>query len=295
MREMRTREVFARLEVLPRWILVLSSLVLTAILSIIDWITGRDVSFLIFYLGPIGLASWFAGARWGITVALLCGVVWYLEDVMGAASALSIYLILWNLATKGVFLVIISRLFSRLKVAMDNEARMARTDPLTGVANRRVLFEILDFEIKAMPRSGTPLSVAFIDLDNFKEVNDTIGHDAGDEVLRAVVRGIKSGVRSMDLVARVGGDEFVIMLPNADSGAAAEVALRVRHSVMDELALGQWQCNLSIGVVTCTTPPCDPDALLTRADRLMYQAKKAGKGRTLNEILKPGPGEAPKQ
>ena len=283
MKVMRTRDIAIFFRRMPRWSVVVSALLLTAVLSLVDWYTGRDVSFLIFYLAPIGLASWFAGSRWGITIALLCGVVWYMEDILGRDTALSAYLIAWNVGTKGVFLVVISKLFSRLKSALDSEARMARTDPLTGVANRRVLFDVLDFEIKSMPRTGTPLSLAFIDLDNFKEVNDTIGHDAGDEVLRSVVRGINTGVRGMDLVARVGGDEFVVMLPDADAEAAAEVAGRIRATVMDELVRGQWPCDLSIGLVTCTAPPCDPDELLTRADRLMYQAKKGGKGRTVQE------------
>lgn len=284
---MHTRDITGWLRRLPRWSVVVSALILTAVLSYIDWVTGRDVSFLIFYLAPIAFASWFAGSRWGVAIALLCGVVWYTEDVLNREVALSNYLVAWNLATKGIFLVVISRLFSRLKSAMDSEARMARTDHLTGTANRRVLFDVLDFEVKALRRTGSALSLAFIDLDNFKQVNDACGHDAGDEVLRAVVRGIRAGVRDMDLVARVGGDEFVVMLPEADSAAAREVADRMRDCVMAELAKGKWPCNLSIGLVTCSDPSCNPDELLMRADKMMYLAKKAGKGRTIHELEYP--------
>ena len=292
---MRTRDISRLLGQFPRWGMVVAVLILTAFLSFVDWFTGRDVSFLIFYLVPIGFASWYAGSRWGVTIALLCGTVWYLEDVMGRETLPSAFLIAWNLVTKGIFLVVISRLFSRLKAALDSEARMARTDPLTGVANRRVLFDVLEYEIRAMPRTGAPLSLAFIDLDNFKEINDSIGHDAGDEVLRGVVRGIKAGVREMDLVARVGGDEFIIMMPGADSDAATRMADRVRKAVLVQMAAGEWPCNLSIGVVTCTTPPCDPDELVTRADKLMYRAKKAGKGQTVVESSIPGGGKTGKE
>jgi len=287
MKGMRTRDLTAQIRRLPLWAVVAASFALTATLSAVDWITGRDVSFLVFYLVPIGFASWFAGSRWGITVALSCGLVWYLEDVMGKESAPSIYLMVWNLATKGIFLIVISRLFSRLKSAMDNEAKMARTDPLTGVANRRVLFDIIEHEIGAMTRNRSPLSLAFIDLDNFKAVNDSIGHDAGDEVLRAVVRGMKSVLRGMDLVARVGGDEFVVLLPDTDSFPAAEVADRLRKAVLNEMEKGMWPCDISIGLVTCQVPPCDPDELLARADKLMYQAKKMGRGRTVHESTAP--------
>jgi len=286
---MRTRDILAVFRHLPRWFMILSIFVLTGILSVLDWVTGRDVSFLIFYLVPIGLASWYVSSRWGIAVALSCGVVWYMEDVMGREAIPSVFLLTWNLTTKGVFLIVISRLFYRLKLAMDREARTARTDPLTGVANRRVLFDVMEHEIGGMGRNRAPLSLAFVDLDNFKAVNDSMGHDAGDEVLRAVVRGIKSALRGMDLVARVGGDEFVILLPGTNADAAAEVADRVRQAVLDELAAGQWPCNLSMGLITCATPPCDPDELLSRADKLMYQAKKSGKGRTVQESIDTAP------
>lgn len=271
---------------LPRWAVVLISLAVTAAIGVADYLTGRDMSFLAFYLVPIGFASWFAGGWSGAVVALLSGTVWFLEDVATPRPTPALrFLPAWNVVVKAAFLLVIAWLFYSLRRSLEHEESMARTDPLTGAANRRMLFDLVDYEVRAMPRHGRPVSLAFVDLDDFKGVNDTMGHEAGDELLQAVVRGMKAAVRGMDTVARVGGDEFVVLLPGADEGQAAEVMDRVRAAIMREVEEGKWPVGLSIGTITCLDCPGSPDELVGEADALMYKVKKSGKGRTLHEVI----------
>lgn len=162
------------------------------------------------------------------------------------------------------------------------ERLLARQDPLTHVANSRAFRELLDAEIRRARRAQWPLSLAYVDVDDFKDVNDRFGHAVGDDVLAAVAAGIRSAVRDTDAVARLGGDEFAVVLPNADAHAVAIVIGRMRECVSDALAALPVQQTLSVGVVTCAAwRECEVgdarEQLLTWADEAMYTVKVGGK------------------
>jgi diguanylate cyclase (GGDEF)-like protein len=156
-------------------------------------------------------------------------------------------------------------------------ARISRADPLTGSLNRRGFSERFQAELNAAERSGQPLGLLQIDLDKFKEINDTKGHAAGDELLIWVVRALQELLRPTDWVGRLGGDEFAILLPGASRGNATEVADRVRYALTE-------RAPASIGVAVYPIDGVDPDELHRRADTELYTQKEGRNGRALNPM-----------
>ena len=170
---------------------------------------------------------------------------------------------------------------SARKFAEDLVKHMAFHDPLTSLANRRLLHDRFTIALAQAARSGEPVAVVSVDIDGFKEVNDTLGHAAGDQLLRTVSRRLTSAVRDGDTVARIGGDEFLLLLPNADRAGAAAIAARVLKEASERTALpdGAFHSTLSLGVAMFPDDGDDTDTLLNYADAAMYIAKKAGGNR----------------
>lgn len=165
----------------------------------------------------------------------------------------------------------------------DELRRAAETDPLTGVSDRRRFFTLAAEALAESGASGRPLSLLMVDVDHFKTINDRFGHAAGDEVLRTVARRMAEAVRLEDTVARLGGEEFAVLLPRLDRTAAAAVAERLRTVVADptvDVEDGAVAVTVSIGGVThggAAAAPASVDALLEHADRALYAAKHAGR------------------
>ncbi len=158
---------------------------------------------------------------------------------------------------------------------------MAETDSLTGVFSRRKLEEFLRSEVERCKRYHRPLSVLFIDVDNFKQINDTYGHNKGDEVLKSIAHVIRKETRKTDFVGRFGGEEFLIVLPETELDHAYAVAERIRKSI-ERLDFGVGRVSVSVGV-TDLREDDDLESLFNRVDRAMYLAKEKGKNRS--EIL----------
>jgi diguanylate cyclase (GGDEF)-like protein len=132
------------------------------------------------------------------------------------------------------------------------------------------------------------LTVAYIDLDNFKTVNDQLGHRTGDELLIAVVSAIRSHIRATDVLARFGGDEFVILLPDTPGEAAFKFLTKMHDNLDQIMALKQWPVSFSIGVVTYCNVPSTVDEVIRNADELMYTVKHGGKNRLLHREIRGG-------
>lgn len=172
----------------------------------------------------------------------------------------------------------------------EQQASEARIDALTGLANRRALEEILAAEISRAQRFAHQLAVVVLDLDRFKEINDSFGHGAGDEMLRTVSRLLTSLARQGDTVARWGGEEFVIVLPETDLPGAVRFAERLRRTI-EAHAVGDMRTSTSCGVATML-PDDTVEALLGAADQALYRAKSNGRNRTETAIRGPRPAAA---
>jgi diguanylate cyclase (GGDEF)-like protein len=158
--------------------------------------------------------------------------------------------------------------------------RLAFEDTLTGLPNRAVFAEQLDRVSKIAVRSGSPFSVMFIDLDRFKNINDTLGHEAGDEVLQVVARRLRTAVRESDLVARFGGDEFFVLLPTTPPERIGIVVERIRAALESPVTVGDQPIDISgsIGIADAPAHGNEPSLLMRRAEIAMYSAKRARSG-----------------
>jgi diguanylate cyclase (GGDEF)-like protein len=162
--------------------------------------------------------------------------------------------------------------------------QMAMTDELTGLQNRRSFFRRGGHETKRAHRYRTPLSLLMLDLDDFKQVNDTYGHDFGDLALQRVARTLEGNIREVDILARLGGEEFAILLPNTGPEAAAELGERLRSAVESETCSSRGRSlnvTVSVGVASYDHDLLDLDGMLRIADRAMYQAKNQGRNRVV--------------
>jgi len=164
-------------------------------------------------------------------------------------------------------------------------AQLAVTDGLTGLYNHRHLHERLSLEVERSQRSGLPLSLLMLDVDHFKQFNDTFGHPAGDEVLRQLARVLNDTRRANDVVARYGGEEFAVILVDTAKFTAAKVAERVRERVaahdFSDAAQRAGKISVSVGVATFPDDGVDAEALVRSADTALYSAKRAGRNRVV--------------
>ncbi|MBA7588789.1 hypothetical protein ES708_30858 [subsurface metagenome] len=159
---------------------------------------------------------------------------------------------------------------------------LATTDGLTKLFVHRYFHLLLDQEIQRSRRHSQPVSLVMMDIDNFKDVNDTYGHQLGDEVLRSVAGAIKKSSRAVDVVARYGGEEFVLILPETDTEGALIAAEKIRRLVEEQEISHEGEklhVTISLGIATFPLPAGEKDILIKFADEAMYAAKRAGKNR----------------
>jgi two-component system cell cycle response regulator len=181
-----------------------------------------------------------------------------------------------------------------LELANKRLRKLSITDGLTELYNHRHVHELLRDEFERSTRSGEPISVAMMDLDHFKKVNDTYGHPTGDVILYETARIIRETAREIDMVGRYGGEEFIALLPNTGEDAAAQFAERVREAVHGHLyrdEATEVRMTVSCGVAAFPAAGVDsPEALLKRADEALYRAKSGGRNRVVR-ATEPSPGE----
>ena len=158
----------------------------------------------------------------------------------------------------------------------------ATKDPLTGLANRRAFAAIVELEASRLNRYGGMFSIAMLDLDGFKKLNDTKGHQAGDEALKLFADILLDKTRQSDTIARIGGDEFVVLMPNTPSEISKSFANDLCAAVAERMAAAGFEITTSVGCKTYTTVSGSIDELLSEADALMYVAKQSGKNRVVS-------------
>jgi diguanylate cyclase (GGDEF)-like protein len=270
------------LDRLPKAASFALALLLIAVVGFGDYSTGHELSFSIFYVVPVAVAAFSLSKRIALAVAFLCALSWFAAD-LATGHTYSHYLIpYWNAAIRLAFFSITALAVFVYKASLQAERERARTDSLTGLANARGFYETAALELERMCRFKRSASLAYLDCDDFKQVNDTWGHLVGSQVLRVIGETMKAHLRSYDLPARIGGDEFVVLLPETDS-AQTEIALeKLRLRLLTAMKERGWPVTLSIGVVTVSPAGDEPlliDELIKQADSLMYEAKNSGKDR----------------
>lgn len=253
------------------------ALLLMAVVGFMDYVTSLEVSFSIFYLVPVAIAAWYAGTHFGWGASLLAAAVWLWVDTEAGHLYSNAWIPFWNAGVRLGFFVIIAHLLVRLHVSLDSMAALARFDGLTRLLNARSVKHDYEHIAQFARRHRQTVALGFIDLDDFKRINDNFGHQAGDDVLKAVATRLRDQARNSDLVGRVGGDEFVVLLPNTDLAGAEIFFLKLRESLIELARAKQWQIGFSVGVAVISDPPPIAETAFAWADALMYDVKKTGK------------------
>lgn len=255
------------------------------VLGVIDHFTGYEISFSIFYLLPIIFVAWFVGKELGIVISGLSALVWLAADLVSGHIYSSYVIPVWNTVMRLGFFLIINHLLVLLRNLLDVERNISRTDFLTKMANTRKFYEVAENEINESRMSKNPITIAYIDVDNFKNINDNLGHSEGDKLLSVIAGAIRNNTREIDLVARIGGDEFIVLMPKINDKQSVAIIDRIRSSLSKIVKENNWIVTISIGVVTFNNLDYKVDRMIKEADDLMYSAKNSGKDTAKYKVL----------
>lgn len=270
-------------ERLPSFLILGFSLVLIGIVGLIDYVIKIDISLSIFDLLPIILITWFVSPKWGFVSSVLSNLSWLIAALNSKVYKCNWHPY-WDVSVRFSFFIIIVCLLTALKQSYEVQKQLARTDFLTGLVNRQFFLEILQLESKRSLRSQKPFTLAYLDVDNFKSINDRHGHHYGDNLLKFIAQKTKQEIRATDTFARLGGDEFALLLPETDYESAQIVLKKVFLCYQQTNQAEFSPLGLSIGAITFTQPLDSISQMLQRVDLLMYQVKQSGKNHFKHEL-----------
>ena len=266
----------------PSWSLPLLLAWGSVLVTAVAWCSAEHPSPLVFfYLWVFLYSAYFFGTRTAIAelllVAALYGALLLLRPPEAGAAAW------WSvgIATMAIAAIVIRVMRAHVELLIARLSDAARTDPLTQLPNRRGFRELLDLELERARRGGTPMTVLAGDLDHFKDVNDRSGHHVGDAVLQQVAALLREGVRQIDVPARIGGEEFAVILPGTDAQAAFAVAERLRCHVRDAFADATVPITISFGIASHPMHAETAASLVRTADEALYGAKESGRNRSV--------------
>jgi diguanylate cyclase (GGDEF)-like protein len=263
--------------------------VIVFVLGLIVWADFETLPFIYltgFYLLPIYLAIWYCEIRLALFVTVVATAMNFYITSKDIPADTPFWQSALAYASVTLVFIIFFAMMRSLKAAVYRLKSENQTDALTSLRSRRNFFEMAQFEISRAARSGDPFTMAMIDLDNFKHVNDTQGHSAGDALLVAVSRCLTAGLREIDIVGRLGGDEFAVLLPGATGDHATAVLERLHSSLRTLLHSFSPSVSSSIGAVFVPSGlNITVAAIIERADAVMYSVKHASKDGIIVESL----------
>jgi len=268
-----TRPRVAVSETWARFIAALALLLIAAF----DYVTDVELRVGLFYLVPVVLVAWTAGLRSGVACACAASALSVGRGLIGGHPYSHPMYFYYEVTVTLVVLLGASYLVARLCYAQRTLIRLARHDCLTGLANRSSFLERLNLELARHRRLRRPFSLAILDCDDFKAVNDARGHLEGDRLLQLTANTLQSTLRSTDLSCRLGGDEFALLLPETDAASALKVIDALIARLHEAITEGGWAASFSAGVGVYEKAPATAEAALASADRLMYEVKRGGK------------------
>ncbi|MHB8698085.1 MAG: GGDEF domain-containing protein [Sulfuricaulis sp.] len=273
---------FIYMERQSKTIIVAISVLLTGLVGFAGYRAGPEISFSIFYVLPVAIASWYGSRAAGLLIAVVVAATLNIVELLSGVQHSHPFIVYWNAVANLGMVAMLAYLFSSIRKRLQKERELADTDPLTRACNRRRFYQHAEEEIQRAQRYRHPFSIAYIDLDNFKIVNDSHGHETGDYLLCTVVAVMSDNARETDVVARLGGDEFAILFVETGSQEAAGALDKIRARLMAAMRQAAWPVTFSIGMVTYEAAPVDVRQVLKQVDEMMYVAKKGGKDRIIH-------------
>lgn len=250
---------------------------LLILIGCIDSQVDPEISLSILYLLPIALITWFVRKEAGFVACILSAIAWFITNQNSKPTEIGFLVPYWNAVASLMFFLTVVYLLSKWRNALEQEKEIARIDSTTGVANKRLFFELARLELKKAHRYRHPLTVVYIDIDDFKKINDIWGKKVGDQLLQIAAETIKHTIRETDIIGRLGGDEFAIILPGSGYEPANIVSCRVQRELLDAMQKNEWCATFSMGAVTFVNPPNSVDEMIHKVDRLVYLIKYNGK------------------
>ncbi|HEX9610549.1 MAG TPA: GGDEF domain-containing protein [Gemmatimonadales bacterium] len=254
------------------------------IVYVANELTPTPVKLGLFYLVPVLFVTWYEGPVLGSVFTVGAMGLRLATELEQQSPETSLSFSLFNQLSFAVVAGVAIFAFAHVRGTQLQLRELATRDALTHVLNAKSFGERLAQELERNRRYARPLAVLYLDLDNFKAVNDTHGHQTGDAVLRLVADAIRRAVRQPDIVGRMGGDEFAVLMPETDPAEADAVAQRLAQNIATAFR-GSPTVTASIGVVACTDTKVDSDDVLRSADQAMYEAKRAGKNRVIKVAI----------
>jgi diguanylate cyclase (GGDEF)-like protein len=260
-------------------------LVLMLLVAAVDYATAFKLRLTVIYLVPLLVLTWVMGRLFGVLLSIVACTSWAYVDAVGGRYINNPSLLYWDWGTVLFGFVVMVVALTEMRKALEDAHFQSRKDALTSLVNKGGFYQVVSAEIEVCRRYKRTLSIAYIDCDNFKMVNDKFGHHVGDELLRVISKTMQRKLRSSDLPGRLGGDEFAVMLPETNAEACRMVIEMLQQRLLHEMQEHNWPVTFSIGIATFLRMPASIEDMIRQADKLMYAVKNTSKGAIKQEVF----------
>lgn len=275
--EMRIYRLFSAFETIHKGWLTAFAIGAVILIGAMDFVTGVELSLSLFYLIPVGMAAWTLGRKAGLIFSILSTSIWLGSNLLSGLAFSNLFVGIWNTLVRLGFFSVVAALLAELRHALEEERLLTNTDILTGAMNRRSFNEITERRMIVSEVNRKPYTLAYIDLDDFKDFNERRGSAAGDMVLKTVADVLRKQVRREDLLARLGGDEFAVLLSDAGQDTAKVITQRLLGNLREKMEFHEWEITFRVGVLTFLTMPLSADQMVSMTAALMDEASAGGR------------------
>jgi diguanylate cyclase (GGDEF)-like protein len=264
--------IICYIESKPKQLITLIGLLCVSMIAMLDYLGGWELHLSHFYIFPIVLVSWFVNKRTGILVAVCSAWIWFISGGLEGAKHSSGIIAYWNSSMLAGVLIALAYVVARLRARFDRISDAANKDFLTGLPNARAFYELAAHEMKKS-FGLEPLALAYIDLEGFKWINHRFGYATGDHMLCSIAQTILQRTVRKDLVGRIGGTAFAVLMPNTNSDGAHFILEKIHNELKNERRRYAQPVQVFISAVACTKAPRSVAQLIHQAETSMKRMK----------------------